>query len=104
MSARVSTFVVDQDRYVVEFTNTPSLSATQPYTVSFQIVLHDNGDIGLNYAHVPEFIGAPDDVTIGVSATNGLFHNLVACASGSTVFGTLPSNAQSLIIEAGEVY
>ena len=104
VSARVSTFVVDQDRYVVEFTNTPSLSATQPYTVSFQIVLHDNGDIGLNYAHVPEFIGAPDDVTIGVSATNGLFHNLVACASGSTVFGTLPSNAQSLIIEAGEVY
>ncbi len=104
VGASVSTFPLGDDRFVVEFVATPAVGVSQPYTVSFQMVLYENGNIGLNYAHAPEFIGAPAPATVGVSSSSGLFYNLIACATASNTIGVLPSARQSFLIKAGDLF
>jgi hypothetical protein len=80
------------------------LGASQPYTVSFQMALYRSGDIGLNFAEAPEFVGAPAPATVGVSSSSGLFYNLIACATASNTLGILPSAQQSFLIKAGDIF
>lgn len=97
--ARVSHFQPASDRYVIEYENVPTSLAISPtYTVSFQIVIYRNGDIGLNYRQAPTQLALPP-VTIGVEAYDGLFYNLVACKDESIELGYLPRAGQSLLIK-----
>jgi hypothetical protein len=100
--ARVSTFQPAADRFVVEFENVPAAGATPSYRVSFQIVLYRNGNIYLNYLDVPVQQKAMPAVTIGIEARDGLFYNQVACNTGATQVGYLPSPYQTLLFNAQE--
>lgn len=103
-SAQISTFAVGADQFVIEYAGVQSQGAAQPYAVSFQIVLHTNGDLLLNYGIVPDFVGAPEAVTIGVESQDSRFYNLVACATPAHVWRTLPRSEQSYLIRAGDIY
>jgi thermitase len=98
--ARVSHFQPATDRYVIEYDNVPtSLTVSATYTVSFQIVLYRNGDVGLNYRQASSQLALPS-VTIGVEAYDGLFYNLVVCKDEATELGYLPSAGQSFLLKA----
>jgi hypothetical protein len=102
---RVSTFQPAGDRFVVEFADVSSAGGVTPaYTVSFQIVLHSNGNVGLNYRSVPETQAAPPLVTIGVEARDGLFFNQVFCADEDMEVGILPKPYQSILLKPEELY
>jgi hypothetical protein len=101
--AQVSTFQPASDRFVIEFAQVPTAATVTPaYTVSFQIVLYANGDIGLNYAQTPDLQTLPPPVTVGVEATDGLFYNQIACKDNTTELGYLPSSRQSFLLRAAE--
>jgi hypothetical protein len=102
--ARVSTFSLGTNRFVVEFLNVPSVGASNPYTVSFQSVLYANGDVQLNYAKAPSFPAAPDPVTVGVQSLDGRFFNRVACATGKTILGETPRAGQSIFIRSSDLF
>ncbi|MFN8442143.1 MAG: S8 family serine peptidase [Caldilineaceae bacterium] len=104
VGSQISTFSIGQDRFVVEFSNVPSLGVSPAYTVSFQMVLYTNGDIGLNYLHVPSVLGKPSPVTIGAKARTGLFNFQVACATANENFGEPPRSGQSFLIKAAYLY
>lgn len=80
-----------------------------PYTVTFQIVLYRNGDIGLNYPEVPDTVAQDlgeltPEVTIGVQARNGLFYNQATCITLSEGYRRLPHSQTSILIAREDVY
>ena len=95
---------------VFQYENVASaIDVTPPYTVTFQIVLYANGDVGLNYRDVPEVAAQSlreltPEVTIGVQARDGLFRNQVACILLTDGFGRPPHREESILIKRGEVY
>jgi hypothetical protein len=100
---QVSTFQPSGDRFVIEFDQVSTTATITPtYTVSFQIVLYANGDIGLNYAQTPDLQTNPPPVTVGVEATDGLFYNQIACKDSTTELGYLPASRQSFLLRAAE--
>ncbi len=101
VGARVSTFPVAADRFVVEFENVPQVGVTPAALVSFQMVLYRDGKIALNYRDVPTLPTMPL-VTIGVEARDGLFSNQVACNNGTLQVGYLPSSNQTLTFNTQE--
>jgi hypothetical protein len=104
VGARVSTFPLGTNRFVVEFLNVPSVGASNPYTVSFQSVLYANGDVQLNYAKAPSFPAAPDPVTVGVQSVDGRFFNRVSCATDQTILGEPPRAGQSIFIRSSDLF
>ncbi len=100
--ARVSTFSVATDRFVIEFENVPIVGSTPANLISFQIVLYRNGNVALNYRDVPTGKGVMPVVTIGIEARDGLFYNQVACNDGTTQLGYAPSSRQTLTFDAQE--
>lgn len=102
-STRVSSFPLAADRYVVEFRDVPS-AGENPYTVSFQMVLHQSGAVSLHYGDVPEFVGAPGPVTIGVEGTDSRFFSQIACATDEAIVGWLPADGESLLVTPEDVY
>jgi hypothetical protein len=101
--AQVSTFQPATNRFVIEFANVPTAAGVAPaYTVSFQIVLYTNGDVGLNYAQTPDLQSAPPSVTVGVEANDGLFYNQITCKDADTELGFLPASRQSFLLKATE--
>jgi hypothetical protein len=109
-NAQVSTFQAGPesapDRFVIEFAGVPTgPGVTTPYTVSFQIVLHQGGAVGLNYAQTPEEENQPPAVTVGVETRDGLFYNQVVCKDATTELGYPPVAPQSILINTtGGVY
>ncbi len=86
-----------------------AIGVTPAYSATFQIVLHDNGAIGLNYLDVPDAVATtPGDltpqVTIGVQARNGLFHNQVVCITPTQRFSRPPSSQSSLLIAQEDMF
>ena len=82
---------------------------TPSYTVSFQIVLYQNGDIQLNYLETPAATAvalqdARPRVTVGVQARAGLFRNEITCITQPTERGNWPQSQQSIRIKTGEIY
>ena len=102
--ARVSTFRVGSDRFVIEFANVPAVGVAHPYTVSFQIVLHQNGSVGLNFAETPVFEAAPDRYTVGVETYDALFYALVSCVTDTLILGEQPTSEQSLLIRPKDIF
>ena len=99
-SGSVSTFLSAPDTFVVEFDSVASVNVSPAYTVSYQIVLHSNGDIGLNYRNVPSQINPPPAVTIGVESFDERFMFQVACSTPDQIIGELPKSNQSYLIKA----
>ncbi|MCB0055244.1 MAG: hypothetical protein KDE24_37465, partial [Caldilinea sp.] len=82
---------------------------SEPYSVTFQIVLYANGNIRLNYQDVPPRVAQSlweltPEVTVGVQANNGLFHNQVSCVTLTDGFGLPPESHQSILFERGDIY
>lgn len=101
--ARVSTFQPASDRFVIEFDNVPTANGVTPaYTVSFQMVLYTNGNIGLNYSRTPDLLAGVLPVTVGVEARTGSFYNQVACVDATQEVGQRPSAPQSLLFNGQE--
>jgi subtilisin family serine protease len=102
---RVRTFQpAGTPRYVVEFSNVATAASVSPaYTVSFQMVLYPNGNVGLNYRDVP---ANPGPVTVGVVALDGLLYNQLTCrtADRPTGVGDLPLAGTSYLITGSELY
>lgn len=105
--ARVSTFQPRPDRFVVEYLNVPSAAAPggQPlYRVSFQIVLYDDGRIGVNYRRVPGETSAPPAMTAGIQTQDGRFFNQLACVTASVEIGQVPRAYQSMLFGEGDLF
>ncbi len=104
--ARISTFPVGTDHFVIEYENVPTAASVTPaYTVSFQIVLYTNGAVRLNYQQAPDLQTAPPHVTVGLEASDGRFHNQVACKDDDMEFGILPGANQSILFDTqGDIY
>jgi hypothetical protein len=103
--ARVSMFQPAHDRYVIEFLDVPSaVTATAAYTVSFQMVLYDNGEIGLNYLKVPALVSEAPSVTVAVETVDGRFFNQIYCADDRIELGNMPESQQSVIIKPEDIF
>ncbi len=102
--ARVSSFTSSDGRFVFEFDSVPAVGATQPYSVSFQIVLDHSGGVGLNYSLTPRFVGRPNPVTVGVEGESALFYSLFGCATPSATLGSLPRSGESYLIQAKDIF
>ena len=109
--AEVVTFQPRADRFVIEYRNVASAAgASEPYRVTFQIVLFQNGAVQLNYLQTPAVSGqslqqASPRATVGVQSQAGLFRNQVACITASEAGnGFLPASRQSVLINRQEVY
>ena len=99
--AQISTFS-SADRFVIEFDNIPT-AADNPsvYRVSVQIVLHPDGNVGLNYRQTPDWQNA-GRATVGIEAIDARFYNQVACKDDITELGLLPGAGQSFLFKAQE--
>ncbi len=102
--ARVSSFATDDGRLVIEYADVPAISAAQPYTVSFQIVLRKDGGVGLNYAETPAFSGRPANVTVGVEGQDALMYSNFGCVTPAQTLGSLPRSGESYLIKAADIY
>lgn len=106
----VVTFQPAADRFVIEYENVASaVGVLPPYTTTFQIVLHANGNVGLNYLDVPESMAQTLDtlspsVAVGVQARSGLFHNQVTCITSTAGFGRPPHSELSILIEREDIF
>ena len=101
----ISSFSPAPDRFVIEFTNVLAYDIDgESYRVTFQIVLYVNGNVGLNYLNVPDFVGRPPDVTIGINSLNGRFYNQVTCTTATRQFGTIPLSGQSFLFQVDDLY
>lgn len=106
----ISAFQPAPDRFVIQYEDVASAAGIEPpYTVTFQIVLHSNGDIGLNYLEVPDTVAQDlgeltPEVTIGVQARNGLFYNQATCITLSEGYGRPPHSQTSILIAREDVY
>jgi hypothetical protein len=100
----LSVFQPDANRFVVEYNRFALAGSADPNSrVSFQMVLHRNGEVNLNYIEVPEH--APANLTIGMSADDGRFYNQITChVAGVTQVGELPRASQSFSISPKELY
>lgn len=101
LGARISTFQPDPTRFVIEYAQMAVVGSSE--RVTFQVVLHADGQVELNYADVPEGI-ANTNAVVGVSTQEGRFYNQIACWTASIKVGTLPESHQSLIIHPEELY
>lgn len=105
LGGRVRTFQpAGVTRYVVEFSDVATASGVSPaYTISFQMVLYPNGNVGLNYRDVPANPGA---VSVGVVALDGLLYNQIACRSTGqpSGVGDLPKPKSSFLITGSDLY
>jgi hypothetical protein len=106
--ARVSSFSLDSDRFVIEYRNVPLKGvvddAGKAKRVSVQIILHTNGDVQLNYAQVPGYEGRPDPATVGVETHDARFYSLLGCITPEQVLGELPVAGRSYLIEARDIF
>lgn len=103
--SQVSSFRPDADTFVVEYANVPSAAGVSPaYVVSFQIVLHRDGRIDLNYGALPDAQMPAPRATVGVRVQDGRFYNQVACHTGTTVLGSLPQSYDSIHLEPRDLY
>ncbi|MFO7631065.1 MAG: S8 family serine peptidase, partial [Caldilinea sp.] len=106
----IMTFQPAPDRFVIQYENIASAAGVTPsYTATFQIVLHANGNVGLNYLDVPDAIAQALDeltpeVTVGVQAKSGLFHNQVTCITLTDGYGRPPHSETSILIKREDVY
>ena len=106
----VSTFQPTTDKFVIQYKDVSSgAGVSEPYSVTFQIVLYANGNIRLNYQDVPPRVAQSlweltPEVTVGVQANNGLFHNQVSCVTLTDGFGLPPESHQSILFERGDIY
>jgi len=106
----ISAFQPAPDRFVIQYEDVASAAGTEPpYTVTFQIVLHSNGNIGLNYLEVPDAVAQDlgeltPEVTVGVQARNGLFYNQATCITLSEGYGRPPHSQTSILIAREDVY
>lgn len=109
-NGEVSTFQPATDRFVIQYKDVSSAaSVSEPYSVTFQIVLYANGMIGLNYQDVPPRIAQSlseltPEVTVGVQASKGLFHNQVSCVTLTDGYGLPPESQQSILFEREDIY
>jgi len=110
LGGEVSVFWLDTDRFVIQYKDIPTAgSVTPPYTVTFQIVLYANGDVGFNYLDVPDAVATSltsltPRVVIGAQAQAGLFRNQAACITTTHGYGRPPHDAESILIKREEVY
>jgi len=102
--ARVAMFQPDASRVVFEFQDVPAKGVTPAYRVSFQIVLHESGNVGLNYLHAPPSSDPPLSATVGVHAVDGRFYNQIACNDGTLRIGVLPQARQSFLIGPRDIF
>jgi hypothetical protein len=103
VGSRVSVFQPDADRFVVEYVNVPSAAGVTPaYRIDFQIVLHRDGAIRINYRDMPS--RPPARVTVGVEAIDGRYANQIACRTGDMQLGVLPQAEQTLLIRPEDLY
>jgi subtilisin family serine protease len=106
----IKTFQPAADRFVIQYDAVSSASGVSPpYTVTFQIVLHANGDVGFNYLDVPDAVATgltslTPRVVVGVQARAGLFRNQVACITTVQSYGRPPHDGESILIKREEVY
>ncbi|HAJ35335.1 MAG TPA: hypothetical protein DCL15_06540 [Chloroflexi bacterium] len=106
----IKTFQPASDRFVIQYEAVASaLGVSPPYTVTFQTVLHANGDVGLNYLDVPDAAATglsslTPRVIVGVQARAGLFRNQAACITTTQSYGRPPHDAESILIKREEVY
>lgn len=109
-NGEVSTFQPTTDRFVIQYKDVSSgAGVSEPYSVTFQIVLFANGNIRLNYQDVPPRVAqgltelAPE-VTVGVQARKGLFRNQVTCVTLTDGYGLPPEAQQSIFFERKDIY
>lgn len=102
--SQLSTFQPDAGRFVVEYDRFVSLGSSDPDDrVTFQIVLHKNGQVALNYARTPEHL--PSSLTVGATVEDGRFYNQVTChLAGSLQIGEAPRAYQSFFFNTGDLY
>jgi subtilisin family serine protease len=106
----ISTFSPASNRFVVQYQDVASAAGvTPPYTATFQIVLHANGDIGFNYLDVPEAVAQSLNtltprVVVGVQAREGLFRNQAACLTTTHGYGRPPHAGESILIKREDIY
>lgn len=100
--AQISTFQPGSNRVVYEYLDVSIGSSDEK--VSFQIVLYENGRIGLNYLHTPSTLRAEFEATVGVSLLDSRFYNQVGCKDQTREIGLLPQSGQSLVIEPEDIY
>ncbi len=106
----ISTFRPTTDKFVIQYKDVSSAAGVgEPYSVTFQIVLYANGNIRLNYQNVPPRIAQSlseltPEVTVGVQANNGLFHNQVSCVTLTEGYGLPPASEQSILFEREDIY
>ena len=106
----VSTFQPASDRFVIQYERVPSAAGvSDPYSVTFQIVLHASGKIGLNYQDVPPrvaqgLLDLTPKVTVGVQANQRLFRNQVSCVTPTEGHGLPPESQQSIFFEPEDIY
>lgn len=109
-NGEVSTFQPTTDRFVIQYKDVSSAAGvSEPYSVTFQIVLHANGTIGLNYQDVPPRVAQglselTPEVTVGVQANKGLFHNEVSCVTLTEGYGLPPESQQSILFDREDIY
>jgi hypothetical protein len=109
IGSTLSTFQPTAESFVVEYANLISAGSSDPDDrVSFQTVLHKNGQIDLNYDRVPEH--TPANLTIGASSVDGRFYNQITCHTagptqfGSVQFGEVPQAKQSITFQPEDLY
>lgn len=106
----VSTFSAAADKFVIEYERVPAAVGSVPpgasaYLVTFQVVLHRNGAVGLNYREAPGWLaGNWPRVTVGVTTLDGRFRGQVACVDEFYRLGTVPGPRQSYLIQPEELY
>lgn len=107
---QISTFQPATDRFVIQYERVSSaIGTSEPYSVTFQIVLHADGKIGLNYQDVPPRVARgllelTPKVTVGVQTNKGLFHNQVSCVTLTEGYGLPPESQQSILFQHKDIY
>ena len=110
LGGEVSVSWPDTDRFVIQYKDIPTAgSVTPPYTVTFQIVLYANGDVGLNYLDTPDAVATSltsltPRVVVGAQAQAGLFRNQAACITTTHGYGRPPHDAESILIKREEIF
>lgn len=107
-SGEVSVFRAGPDRSVIEFADAYVAGGER---VTFQIVLYEDGRVGVNYRETPSMTtgAAPLPATVGMQRTDGRFYNQIACVSEDSRFGqievgVLPQPYQSLLYTEEDLF
>ncbi|MFN2204012.1 MAG: S8 family serine peptidase [Caldilineaceae bacterium] len=105
---RISVFRAGPDRAVIEFNNVYVAGGSGQERVSFQVVLQDDGSVGINYGSVPSATastaGGPLPVTVGMQRQYGRLFNEVACVTDDIEVGTIPKPFQSLLFTEEDLF